>query len=117
MGSKLQKVFTAIKNGTFGDCSAVHAVIDGLASGNDHYIVCADFDDYLKAQERVDETYRNQAQWTAMSISNCAFSGKFSSDRTIMEYCNEIWKVEAVSVPKPSTVETKKHSFVNLTTE
>ena len=52
-------MFTAIKNGTFGDCSTVHGVIDGLASGNDHYIVCADFDDYLKAQERVDETYRN----------------------------------------------------------
>jgi starch phosphorylase len=38
-----------------------------------------------------------------MSIRNCAYSGKFSSDRTIMEYCREIWDVEPVSIPKPST--------------
>lgn len=50
-----------------------------------------------------------------MSIRNCAFSGKFSSDRTIMEYCKDIWDVEPVSVPKPSLQKEKKHSFVNLT--
>ena len=93
----------------------VHGVIDGLASGHDHYIVCADFHAYLDAQEKVDATYQDQRKWNSMSIKNCALSGKFSSDRTIMEYCNDIWGVEAVSVPKPSTVEAKKHSFVNLT--
>lgn len=50
-----------------------------------------------------------------MSIINSAFSGKFSSDRTIAEYCKDIWDVEPVSVPKPSTKEDKKHSYVNLT--
>ena len=49
-----------------------------------------------------------------MSIKNVAYSGKFSSDRTIMEYCKDIWDVEAVSVPKPSTQKEKKKSYVNL---
>jgi len=49
-----------------------------------------------------------------MSIEGCAYSGKFSSDRTIMEYCKDIWGAEPVSVPKPSTEKTKKQSFTNL---
>ena len=50
-----------------------------------------------------------------MAIKGIAYSGKFSSDRTIKEYCAEIWKTEAVSIPKPTTsAQTRVRSFANL---
>jgi starch phosphorylase len=49
----------------------------------------------------VSKTYQDQEQWTRMSILNSARMGKFSSDRTIREYCQEIWKVESVSIKIP----------------
>ncbi len=52
-------------------------------------------------QERVDETYRDTAKWTRMSIMSTAGSGFFSSDRTINEYAQEIWRTEPCHVPAP----------------
>jgi starch phosphorylase len=52
---------------------------------------------------KADDTYRNQQLWTKMAIIGLAKSGKFSSDRTIQEYCKEIWKIEPVPIPTPST--------------
>lgn len=50
-----------------------------------------------------------------MAIEGIAFSGKFSSDRTIQEYCTDIWKAEAVSIPKPTTnPNARVRSFANL---
>jgi len=60
----------------------------------DRFYTLADYDDYIKAQEQVNETYLNQKKWTKMCIHNIASSGKFSSDRTISEYAREIWGVE-----------------------
>lgn len=52
-------------------------------------------------QAKVDETYKDTAKWTKMSIMSTAGSGKFSSDRTIAEYAKEIWDVKACVVPAP----------------
>jgi len=60
----------------------------------DRYYLFADFEDYLKAQDKVSATYQNQTKWLEMAINNIASSGKFSSDRTIAEYAREIWGVE-----------------------
>uniref|UniRef100_A0A336K387 Alpha-1,4 glucan phosphorylase n=1 Tax=Culicoides sonorensis TaxID=179676 RepID=A0A336K387_CULSO len=60
----------------------------------DRYYVLADYEDYIKAQDKVSDTYKNQAKWLEMAIHNIASSGKFSSDRTISEYAREIWGVE-----------------------
>ncbi|MDP2905121.1 MAG: glycogen/starch/alpha-glucan phosphorylase [Candidatus Omnitrophota bacterium] len=60
---------------------------------SDPYLICADFDDYCRAQDRVEKTYLNKASWTEKSIINVAKSGKFSSDRTIKEYAKDIWGV------------------------
>lgn len=87
VGTRLQMVFDAIKDGMFGDCEVVHHIIDSLCDGGDYYITCFDFVSYLEAQERVDETYRDYKLWTKMAILGLAASGKFSSDRTISEYC------------------------------
>jgi starch phosphorylase len=60
----------------------------------DRYYLLADYEDYIKAQDRVSEIYKNQAKWLEMAIHNIASSGKFSSDRTIIEYGRDIWGVE-----------------------
>lgn len=64
----------------------------------DTYFILKDFKAYLEAQRRVEEHYRNEAAWAKSAILNTASSGKFSSDRTIQEYANEIWKLEKVKV-------------------
>lgn len=72
-------------------------LIDGLLNV-DYYCLFADFDSYLAAQERVSELYRNPNKWTRKAILNVARVGKFSSDRSIMDYANNIWGVKPVSV-------------------
>jgi len=54
-----------------------------LENGQDHYLVCYDFYPYIDAQDRVDEVYKNYRKWCKMAIEGIAYSGKFSSDRTI----------------------------------
>ncbi len=63
---------------------------------HDRYLVCADFESYLAAQERVSEAYRNIDSWTRMALLNVVRMGRFSSDRSIHEYAKHIWKVEPV---------------------
>ena len=58
----------------------------------------ADYADYVRSQDEVSATWRDTAAWTRMSILNSARSGKFSSDRSIAEYCDEIWNVGPVTV-------------------
>jgi starch phosphorylase len=67
-------------------------MINALTSG-DRFFVCADFDDYLKAQDSVSNAYKDRSAWLKKSIINVARSGPFSSDRTIAEYAKDIWDV------------------------
>lgn len=113
VGKRLQRVFDSIFSGMFGDVSIVHPIIQSLQDGKDFYLVTADFNSYVKAQNRVDETYRDQKAWNKMSIMGTAKSAKFSSDRTIQEYCDSIWKVERVPIPTPSDTE-RVRSFSNI---
>jgi starch phosphorylase len=68
--------------------------VDSLLWGGDHYLLLADYDDYLRAQSRVDALYRRPREWAAMAIANVAGMGAFSSDRTIREYAESIWQVQ-----------------------
>ena len=61
-------------------------------------MLLADYASYLDCQDRVSETFRDQKRWTRMSILNTARAGKFSSDRSIRDYCEQIWKVKPVKV-------------------
>ncbi|KAM8809281.1 glycogen phosphorylase, brain form [Eudromia elegans] len=66
---------------------------------NDRFKVFADYEAYIKCQGQVDELFLNPREWTKKVIRNIACSGKFSSDRTIMEYAKDIWGVEPSTVP------------------
>ena len=66
---------------------------------SDPYLVCADFEAYCEVQDRISEEYQDQEKWTEKAILNVAKSGKFSSDRTIVEYAKEIWGIP-VEMPK-----------------
>jgi starch phosphorylase len=69
-------------------------IIHSLTSPNDPWLTIADLRAYIDAQARVDKAYRDQELWTRMSIMNTATSGKFSTDRTMLEYNSEIWKLK-----------------------
>ena len=66
----------------------------------DTYFILADFRAYADAQKRVEEAYKDEKKWAKSGILNVAYSGKFTSDRTIQEYVDEIWKLDKVVLPK-----------------
>jgi starch phosphorylase len=61
-------------------------------------MVFADYQSYVDCQDKVSKVFRDKKRWTRMAILNVARMGKFSSDRSIKEYCDEIWKVKPVTV-------------------
>ena len=72
-------------------------IIRSLLDYNDYYMLLADLKSYIEAQDRVDATYRNAKKWNTMSLINIARSGRFSSDRAILEYAKDIWHISPVS--------------------
>ncbi|MGB0877711.1 MAG: glycogen/starch/alpha-glucan phosphorylase [Mycobacterium sp.] len=96
---ELAEVLGLISNGRFshGDTEVFSPLIENL-SHRDPFLVMADYADYIACQQQVSDTWRDTDAWTRKSILNSARSGKFSSDRAITEYCDEIWNVQAVTV-------------------
>jgi glycogen phosphorylase len=74
-------------------------LMHSLLGGGDPFLVLADYASYVEAQEKVDRAYRDPVHWAKMSALNTARLGKFSSDRTISQYAQEIWKLSPVRVP------------------
>ncbi|KAI3363552.1 hypothetical protein L3Q82_012151 [Scortum barcoo] len=99
-------------------CAKLKARTDAYNSGDleeyrkSRFKVFADFEAYVKCQERVSELYKNPREWTKMVIRNIAASGKFSSDRTISQYAREIWGVEPsdVKIPPPNEPPIESHN-------
>lgn len=93
--NELKKVLDMIGTGYFspGEPNLFKPIIDSLLHHGDYYLVLADYEDYIETQLRVSRIYEDQALWTRMSILNTANMGKFSSDRSIMEYARNIWKI------------------------
>ena len=96
---ELRAVLDLIAGGTFshGDPEVFRPLVDNLRY-DDPFLVCADFASYVNCQDQVSAAWQDRESWTKMSILNTARSGKFSSDRAIAEYCDEIWKVWPLTV-------------------
>ena len=97
---ELARALDMIGAGAFspGKPDRFRPIVESLLTGGDHYFLLADYAAYLAAQERVARAYRDEAGWTRRSILNVAHMGKFSSDRTIRQYAEEVWRVDPVKV-------------------
>ncbi len=95
----LKRVMNLLEWGHFNqfEPGIFDSLIGTLKNPHDPWMTLADFRSFVEAQKRVELAYRDQEQWTRMSILNTAASGKFSTDRTIAEYNNEIWKLTPVA--------------------
>ena len=101
----LREAIDMIGSGFFsnGDRELFRPLVESLVN-HDDYMLLADYQSYVDCQQRVSEAYRDQKNWTRMSILNSARVGRFSSDRSIREYCRDIWNVTPLSIepePKP----------------
>jgi len=96
---ELQAVLGLISNGQFshGDTEVFKPLVDNLRH-DDPFLVVADYAAYVECQDRVAAAWQDRDAWSRMSILNAARSGKFSSDRAITEYCDDIWNVSPVTV-------------------
>ncbi|WP_027716594.1 glycogen/starch/alpha-glucan phosphorylase [Desulfuromonas sp. TF] len=92
---QMRETIDQIASGVFsgGDTGLFRPLVDHLLHSDD-YLVLADFQSYLDCQDRVSAAWRDTQRWTEMSILNTARMGKFSSDRSIREYCERIWKAK-----------------------
>jgi glycogen phosphorylase len=94
----LREVIDGIGSGQFsrGDRGLFRPLVDQLLN-SDPYLLFADYQSYVDCQDRVSETYRDQETWSKMAILNTARMGQFSSDRSIREYSEKIWRVGRLS--------------------
>jgi starch phosphorylase len=92
---QLRAVMDAIAGGTFSpdEPDRYAELVGSLLGGRDRYYVLADFASYVATQARVDTHYRTPAAWWASVIANVAGMGRFSSDHTIAQYAQAIWRV------------------------
>jgi starch phosphorylase len=93
---ELRKVMEMIDGGIFcpEQPELFQPIVKSLLDHGDQYLLMADFDEYAKCQENVSATFKDREKWLTMSILNVARMGKFSSDRTIRQYAEEIWNVK-----------------------
>jgi starch phosphorylase len=97
--AQLREVIDLISSGFFsrGDSSVFRPLVDSLLY-QDPYLLFADYQSYIDCQAKVSEAYRDRDAWSRMSILNVARMGKFSSDRSIRDYCNDIWHVQPLPI-------------------
>ena len=103
----VRRVLMQLINGTFAPNdpdrfrSLYNSLLNTLSTSKaDTYFILKDFRAYADAQKRVEEAYRDEKRWARSAILNVACSGKFTSDRTIQEYVDEIWHLDKVKLPK-----------------
>ncbi len=96
----LQRVMNLLESGHFNqfEPNIFDDIIASVKSPHDPWMTIADFRSYVNAQNHVEEAYRDKDHWTRISILNCAASGKFSTDRTIADYNNDIWKLTPINI-------------------
>ena len=109
--AEIRQVLMQLINGTFSsDTELFRDIYDSLlntknCSRADQYFILGDFRSYAEAQKRVEAAYKDEKKWAKMALLNTACSGKFSSDRTIQEYVDDIWHLDKVTVTKSEAAE------------
>jgi starch phosphorylase len=96
--SALSQVIDMVGGGYFspGEPDRFKPLVDNLLLHGDHYLLLADYASYIQAQRAVEEAYLQPQQWLRKAILNVANMGKFSSDRTILQYARQIWHAKPV---------------------
>jgi starch phosphorylase len=96
---ELREVIDMIGSGFFSpeEPARYRPIVDNLLRHGDYYLLLADYASYLAAQQHVDAVYRDRRAWLRMAILNVAHMGKFSSDRSVMQYAKEIWDAKPVT--------------------
>ena len=102
---EIRRVVDQLVDGTYahGDREMYRDLYNSLLNTKssdraDTYFILKDFRSYAEAQCRVEEAYRDKDRWAKMALLNTASCGKFTSDRTIQEYVDDIWKLDKVTV-------------------
>ncbi len=97
--SSLKKAIDMISSGFFSkdEPHLFKPITDSLLYG-DHYMLFADYEDYIHTQRQVEIVFSNKKLWSKKSVLNVAGSGKFSSDRTIEEYNKDIWRLKPIKI-------------------
>ncbi|MDF1860680.1 MAG: glycogen/starch/alpha-glucan phosphorylase [Verrucomicrobiales bacterium] len=95
---ELRAVIDWLSSDSFGEKGAFDRIRHNLLDGGDPYLALADYRAYVDAQAEVDLAYRDRSGWAKKAILNTARVGKFSSDRTIREYAEQIWNLPSVNV-------------------
>ena len=110
----IRKVLMQLINGTYApnDPDLFRPLYNSLLNTQctakaDTYFILKDFKSYAEAQRRVEAAYRDEKRWAKSAILNVACSGKFTSDRTIQEYVDDIWKLDKVVIPKEPVIGKK----------
>ena len=95
---ELREVLDMIGSGFFSleEPNRFKPIVDSLLHHGDHYLLLADYASYIACQKEVETAYRDQRQWVRKAIYNVANMGKFSSDRTIMQYAEKIWDAKQI---------------------
>jgi starch phosphorylase len=97
--SELRQAIDMIARGYFSpeEPERFRPIVDNLLTRGDHYLLLADYASYVACQTEVEAAYRDQTQWLRKAILNVANMGKFSSDRTIQQYAEQIWQAKPVT--------------------
>jgi len=109
---RMQEAINLIRAGHFGDANIFNELVDGLIASRDYYLLGNDFASYLDAHKKVDECFKNKAKWAKMSILSTAGTGFFTSDRSINEYADKIWKLERVAPHTHNDSTNEKHIHI-----
>ena len=91
-----------------GDCGFMRDYINNLTNNFDFYLYTYDFYEYLTAQEKVDQTYQDEKLWETKIFYSICRMGFFSSDRSIQNYAENIWKIKSIELPHPENALTKR---------
>jgi len=104
LDERLYKVLQSVQSFYWADKETTQSfffpILKDIEHGKDYYLVARDFKSYIEAQERIDETWKDKTLWSKMCINTIAGMGKFSSDRTILEYAKDVWNLKPCRVPE-----------------